>query len=74
VLPERWTQTGLWVIGSADEVCDQYLELWSKLPAEYVVLSYHYAQQPAQSAIENLEMFMEHVKPALDEVTSSYES
>ena len=33
-----------------------------------------YAQQPAESVIENVEMFMEHVKPALDEVTSSYTS
>lgn len=66
--------SGLWVIGTADEVRDQYLEQWSKLPAEYVVLIYHYAQQPAESVIENVEMFMEHVKPALDEVTSSYDS
>jgi alkanesulfonate monooxygenase SsuD/methylene tetrahydromethanopterin reductase-like flavin-dependent oxidoreductase (luciferase family) len=64
--------SGLWVIGSADEVRDQYLEQWAKLPAEYVVLIYHFAQQPAESVIENIEMFMQHVKPALDEVTSSY--
>lgn len=64
--------SGLWVIGSPDQVRDQYLEQWSRLPAEYVVLIYHFAQTPAQSVIENLEMFMEHVKPALDEITSSY--
>lgn len=66
--------SGLWVIGSPDEVRDQYVEQWRQLPAEYVVLIYHYAQQPAESVIENVEMFMEHVKPALDEVTSSYDS
>jgi alkanesulfonate monooxygenase SsuD/methylene tetrahydromethanopterin reductase-like flavin-dependent oxidoreductase (luciferase family) len=66
--------SGLWVIGSPDEVREQYLEQWRQLPAEYVVLIYHYAQQPAESVIENVEMFMEHVKPALDEVTSSYGS
>jgi alkanesulfonate monooxygenase SsuD/methylene tetrahydromethanopterin reductase-like flavin-dependent oxidoreductase (luciferase family) len=64
--------SGLWVIGSPDEVRDQYLEQWSRLPAEYVVLIYHYAQQPAESVIENIETFMRHVKPALDEITSSY--
>jgi len=41
--------SGLWVIGTADEVRDQYVEQWRKLPAEYVVLIYHYAQQPADS-------------------------
>jgi alkanesulfonate monooxygenase SsuD/methylene tetrahydromethanopterin reductase-like flavin-dependent oxidoreductase (luciferase family) len=64
--------SGLWVIGTADEVRDQYVEQWRKLPAEYVVLIYHYAQQPADSVIENIESFMTHVKPALDEITSSY--
>lgn len=62
--------SGLWVIGSPDEVRDQYLEQWSKLPAEYVVLIYHFAQQPVESVIENIELFMEHVKPALDAVTT----
>jgi alkanesulfonate monooxygenase SsuD/methylene tetrahydromethanopterin reductase-like flavin-dependent oxidoreductase (luciferase family) len=65
--------SGLWIIGSPDDVREQYVEQWRRLPAEYVVLIYHFAQQPAESVIENLEMFMEHVKPALDEITSSYE-
>jgi alkanesulfonate monooxygenase SsuD/methylene tetrahydromethanopterin reductase-like flavin-dependent oxidoreductase (luciferase family) len=66
--------SGLWAIGTADDVREQYLDQWRRLPAEYVVLIYHFAQQPVQSVIENVEMFMEHVKPALDEVTSSYDS
>lgn len=66
--------SGLWVVGTPDQVRDQYVKLWEKLPAEYVVLIYHYAQQPKDSVIENMEMFMEHVKPALDEFTASYES
>ena len=65
--------SGLWVVGTPDEVREQYVELWRHLPAEYVVLIYHYAQQPAASVIRQLELFMEHVKPALDELTD-YES
>ncbi|MCW2537837.1 MAG: class flavin-dependent oxidoreductase [Modestobacter sp.] len=61
--------SGLWVVGTPEEVRDQYVELWRQLPAEYVVLIYHYAQQPAQSVIRQLELFMEHVKPALDALT-----
>jgi hypothetical protein len=42
---------------------------WQELPAEYVVLIFHYAQMPADAVIRNMELFMEHVKPALDELT-----
>jgi len=41
---------------------------WRELPAEYAVLIYHYAQQPKESVIEDLRLFMREVKPALDEV------
>lgn len=61
--------SGMWVVGTADQVREQYVRLWQQLPAEYVVLIYHFAQQPAQSVIRQMELFMEHVKPALDELT-----
>lgn len=61
--------SGLWVVGTPDQQRDQYVELYKQLPAEYVVLIYHYAQQPKESVLENMEVFMEHVKPALDEMT-----
>jgi alkanesulfonate monooxygenase SsuD/methylene tetrahydromethanopterin reductase-like flavin-dependent oxidoreductase (luciferase family) len=61
--------SGIWVVGTPDQVRDQYVELWKQLPAEYVVLIYHYAQQPAHSVIRQIELFMEHVKPTLDEMT-----
>ena len=53
----------------------QYLVLvylvrqWKLLPAEYIVLICHYAQQPKESVIDNLERFMGQIKPALDELT-----
>jgi len=62
--------SGLWVVGTPDQVRDDYVQLWSQLPAEYVVLIYHFAQQPADSVIRQLELFMEHVKPSLDELTT----
>jgi hypothetical protein len=33
------------------------------------VLIFIYAQMPADAVIRNMELFMEHVKPALDEMT-----
>ena len=61
--------SGLWTCGTVDEVRDQFVAQWRQLPAEYVVLIFHYAQQPLESVIRNLELFMTHVKPALDELT-----
>lgn len=62
--------SGLWIVGTPEQAREQYVELWRQLPAEYVVLIYHYAQQPAQSVVRQLERFMRHVKPALDEMTT----
>jgi alkanesulfonate monooxygenase SsuD/methylene tetrahydromethanopterin reductase-like flavin-dependent oxidoreductase (luciferase family) len=62
-------KSGLWVVGTPDQVREDYIQLWNQLPAEYVVLIYHFAQQPADSVVRQLELFMQHVKPALDELT-----
>ncbi|MBS1678894.1 MAG: LLM class flavin-dependent oxidoreductase [Actinobacteria bacterium] len=61
---------GLWTHGTADEIRDQFVAQWEELPAEYAVLIFHYAQMPYDSVVRNLEVFMEHVKPALDELTT----
>lgn len=63
--------SGLWVVGDIEQVKDQYIELWEKMPSEYVVLIYHFAQQPKESVIRNLELLMEHVKPSLDKITDA---
>jgi alkanesulfonate monooxygenase SsuD/methylene tetrahydromethanopterin reductase-like flavin-dependent oxidoreductase (luciferase family) len=62
-------ESGLWAAGTVDEVKDQFVEEWKIVPAEYCVLIYHYAQQPKESVIWNLEQFMTKIKPALDELT-----
>jgi hypothetical protein len=61
--------SGLWTAGSIAQVKDAYAELWKRMPAEYVVLIYHFAQQPLESVIEQMTLFTEHVKPILDELT-----
>lgn len=62
--------SGLYAIGTVDDVRRQFVEQWKLLPAEYVVLIWHYAQQPKESVIHNMKLFMQHVKPALDELTA----
>ena len=39
------------------------------MPAEYIIIVSHYAQTPKQDLIDNVKIFMEEVKPALDELT-----
>ena len=56
-------------VGTVDDVRAQFVEQWKILPAEYVVLIWHYAQQPKQATIDDLELFMKQVKPSLDELT-----
>lgn len=60
---------GLWTHGSIEEIRDQFVAQWKELPAEYVVIIFHYAQQPLESVLHNMEQFMEHVKPELDALT-----
>ena len=60
---------GGWVTGSKDEVKDKLVAQWKELPCEYIVVTWHYAQQPKEELMEQLGIFMEHVKPALDELT-----
>jgi alkanesulfonate monooxygenase SsuD/methylene tetrahydromethanopterin reductase-like flavin-dependent oxidoreductase (luciferase family) len=61
---------GLWMAGTVEQVTEQFVQQWRELPAEYVVLIFHYAQMPKEAVIENMRLFMEHVKPALDELTN----
>ncbi len=61
--------TGLFMAGTTSEIRDQFVAQWKHLPAEYVILIYHYAQQPKESVIKNIQLFMDEVKPALDELT-----
>ena len=61
-------ETHAW--GTVDDVREKLVRQWELLPAEYISLIIHYAQQPKESVIRNLELFMSEVKPALDELTT----
>lgn len=59
--------TGLFSAGTIEEVKADFVSQWQAMPAEYCVLIFHYPLMPADVMIKNLEQFMTHVKPALDE-------
>ncbi len=60
--------TGLWISGTVDQMCEQFIEQWKVLPAEYMMWVTHFAQQPKESIIHNMEVFMKEVKPVVDEL------
>ena len=68
-LLELMDDTGLFQYGTVSEVRDYYIDQWKQLPAEFITLIYHYAQTPKDDMIKQLKIFMEEVKPALDELT-----
>ena len=61
--------SGLYAFGTVDQVGDQILDQWRQLPAEYIILIFHFAQMPKERVIYNLERFMKHIKPELDKLT-----
>ena len=62
-------QADAFVTGTVDDVRDQLVEEWKQVPFEYLVATWHYAQQPLESTIEQLRLVMTEIKPALDELT-----
>ena len=56
-------------MSTRSEVWDQLVAEWRRVPYEYIIVSWHYAQQPKESVIQQLEIFMREIKPALDELT-----
>ena len=62
-------KTGLWVAGTVDQMREQFVEQWKQFPAEYIMWVTHFAQEPKEHIIHNMEVMMKEIKPALDELT-----
>jgi alkanesulfonate monooxygenase SsuD/methylene tetrahydromethanopterin reductase-like flavin-dependent oxidoreductase (luciferase family) len=60
--------SGLYAAGTVETVRNQLVREFRRVPAEYIVLVYHYAQMPKEKVMENMAIFMDQVKPAIDEV------
>ena len=58
--------SGIYTVGTADQVRDEWRRLYDQVPCEYITLIYHFAQQPKDSVIKELELFMTKVLPHLE--------
>ena len=61
---------GLYVGGTADDVCEQLQSQLDRLPVEYLVLIWHWAQQPTHDVLREMELFARDVVPKLDNSSS----
>ena len=57
---------GLYVGGTADDVCEQLQSQLDRLPVDYLVLIWHWAQQPTHDVLREMERFARDVLPRLD--------
>ena len=70
-----WVQnmkdSGLFLGGTLEQARTLFQQEWAKVPCEYLTLIWHYAQQPKDEVIWELEQFMIHIWPTLEAVPSS---
>ncbi len=65
----QWIQSikdsGLFIGGSVDDVTRSLVDEWTRVPSEYLIFIWHYAQQPKDDVIREMETFMTHVYPEI---------
>jgi hypothetical protein len=64
-------ESGIFTVGTLDQVRDEWRRLYDEVPCEYITLIYHFAQQPKESVLRELELFMDGVVPHLDAAASA---
>ena len=62
--------SGIYTVGTVDEVRDEWRRVYDAVPCEYITLIYHFAQQPKESVLKELELFMTKVLPHLEAASS----
>ena len=65
-----WVQnikdSGIFHGGTLEQLTEQFVNAYSKVPAEFITLIWHYAQIPKDEVIHELEVFMTKVLPELE--------
>jgi alkanesulfonate monooxygenase SsuD/methylene tetrahydromethanopterin reductase-like flavin-dependent oxidoreductase (luciferase family) len=59
-------ESGIYTGGTLDQVRAEWQRIYEKVPAEYITLIFHYAQQPKDDVLRELELFMTKVLPTLE--------
>jgi alkanesulfonate monooxygenase SsuD/methylene tetrahydromethanopterin reductase-like flavin-dependent oxidoreductase (luciferase family) len=65
------SESGIFIGGTLDAVRAEWQRLHAQVPAEYITLIFHYAQQPKDDVLRELELFMTKVAPTLEAAPDS---
>ena len=65
-LVEGMKASGLFIGGTVEQSIEQWREIMDQVPCEYITLIWHWAQQPKDDMLEELELFMTKVLPELE--------
>lgn len=57
---------GIYTIGTVDQVRKEWKTIYDRVPCEYITLIFHFAQQPKEDLLTELELFMREVVPHLE--------
>ncbi len=63
---ENIKEAGIFHGGTVDQLTQQFVDAYEKVPAEYITLIWHYAQIPKDEMLYELEVFMNQVIPELE--------
>ncbi|MEH2474571.1 alkanesulfonate monooxygenase SsuD/methylene tetrahydromethanopterin reductase-like flavin-dependent oxidoreductase (luciferase family) [Nitrobacteraceae bacterium AZCC 2161] len=63
---ENIKQSGIYTGGTVEQVRDEWKKMYEDVPAEYITLIFHYAQQPKDDVIKTIRSFMTEVWPHLE--------
>ncbi len=61
--------SGLFVGGTVDETCRQFSAEWNAVPYEYSILIWHWAQQPTDDLLREMELMATKVYPEIGGLT-----
>lgn len=68
---QNMQDSGLFLGGTLEQARTLFQQEYAKVPSEYLTLIWHYAQQPKEEVIWELEQFMRHIWPTLEAVEPS---
>jgi hypothetical protein len=60
------TDSGIITGGTLEKTRAEFQKIYSQIPCEYITVIFHYAQQPKEDVIWELEQFMTKIVPTLE--------
>nr|WP_255326032.1 LLM class flavin-dependent oxidoreductase [Sphingobium sp. 15-1] len=63
---ENIKKSGIYIGGTAEQVRQEWIDIYNKVPCEFITLIFHFAQQPKEDCINTISRFMTEIWPHLE--------